>query len=249
MADIPDDTRSLIDHVCPKIRDLGWAHYFAPGTVARAEELGLDFLKLYVIGRGGVLGDVEASVVSSAFGYFKPSLIADQWNAARRVIEPRVAGREYGEAAARYGREKLTGIDGLEDYCAAASAVNDAADDVALSLYAGWKAEPLAEDPPARAMQLTALLREFRGSAHLLAVRASGVHPPQAHRVKRPGDLGMFGWEPVDLPEPTDEDRAGMRAAEALTDRLVAPAYGALDAAGAAALRNGIDAVERALVG
>ena len=248
-SDLSDPTRSLIDHVCPKIRDLGWAHYFAAETVARGEELGLDFLKFYVVGRGGVLGDVEASVVSSAFGYFKPSLIADQWNAACAVIAPRAAGREYGESAARYGRAKLSDVAGLETFCEAAGAVNDAADDNALALYAGWKAEPLADDPPARAMQLTAVLRELRGSAHLLAVRASGVLPRQAHAVARPRDLAMFGWQPEDVPEPTEADRTGLAAAEVLTDRLVAPAYAVLDGSGATALRDGIDAIEAALVG
>lgn len=100
---------------------------------------------------------------------------------------------------------------------------------------------------PGRAMQLTALLRELRGSAHLLAVRAVGLSPLQAHTIKRPGDLAMFGWTDADAPDVTDELIRLRADAEVLTDDLLAPAYRALDAAGQQALITGIDAIQVAL--
>ena len=240
----PDE---LMEHVCPKIRDLGWAYYFVPETMQRGVDLGLDGLRFYFIGRGGVLGDVEASVVRAAFGYFEPGLVAKMWDSSTAVIAPRDAGREYLQCAAEHGRRKLSGIDGLEAFVAAADAVNAAADETALTLYAAAKAEPLVEDLPGRAMQLTALLREFRGSAHLMALRVVGLDSPTAHAVNRPGDVAMFGWTADALPEVTAEHRAKRDEAERLTDDIVRGAYGSLDPSERAALVAGIDAIETAL--
>lgn len=240
-------TQDLMSHVCPKISDLGWSYYFTPETMARGRELGLDGLRFYFLGRGGVLGDVESGVVHSAFGYFERGFVDTMWTSGREVIAPRVAGREYVACAAGHGRLKLGDVGGLDAYNAAASVVNAAADDTGLSLYAGARCEPFVDDAPGRAMQLTALLRELRGSAHLLAVRAVGLSPLQAHTIKRPGDLAMFGWTDADAPDVTDELIRLRADAEVLTDDLLAPAYRALDAAGQQALITGIDAIQVAL--
>jgi hypothetical protein len=48
-------------------------------------------MQWYFVGRGGVLGDVEAPVVQSAFGYFAPAVVAKMWNGAREKIAPRDA--------------------------------------------------------------------------------------------------------------------------------------------------------------
>ena len=109
----------------------------------------------------------------------------------------------------------------------------------------GWAAEPLADDLPARAFQLIATLRELRGSAHLLAVVASGMTTPTAHRIRRPDDVKTFGWDPDDIPDPTEEDLGRLRQAEELTDRLLVPAYSVLDDAGAAALIHGLEGFEQ----
>ena len=237
----------LVADVCPRIRDLGWAFYFVPGTLERGRELGLDGLRFYFLGRGGVLGDVEAPVVASAFGYFKPALIEEMWTSARAIVPPREAGRAFVECAAAHGRARLSDLDGMAEFCAAADAVIAAADPVGLALYSGAAAQPMADDPPARAMQLVALLREYRGGVHLVAIRASGLDALTAHCVKRPQDLAMFGWSDDDAVEITDADREAWNAAEALTDQLVLPAYSALDEAGRQAFVAGLDRIEAAL--
>jgi hypothetical protein len=248
MTDPTASPEALVTHVCPKIRDLGWAFYFAPSTLEVGKDLGLDGFRFYYIGRGGVLGDVEPRVVSSAFGYFNPSLVADMWTSSCQVVAPRVAGRAFVEAAADYGRAQFTGLEGLEAFVDAADAVNGAADPVGLALYAAASAEALATDAPGRSMQLLAVLRELRGSAHLVALRACGLDDKRAQFIKRPGDAAMFGWtDPADHPQITDADRAKWDAAEALTDELVLPAYAVLDAAGRAALAAGVDAIEAVL--
>ena len=244
---MPITTEELIKEACPLIRDHGWAYYFAPTTAARAEKLGLDLLSFYVMGRGGVLGDVEWPVVQSVFAYFKPDLIRDAWTAGKAIIDPRTAGRAYVESCHEYGRLKLAGVDGLDAFCNAAAAVNDAVEVAGLTLYAAARSEPLAEDAPARAMQLVAVLREFRGSAHLVALTASGVSAKEAHYINRPEAMALFGWSEGEEPAVTDEHRRLVKEAEALTDRLVTPAYSVLDEDGRAAMLDGIRAVSAAL--
>ena len=243
------DPQELVAAVCPKIRDLGWAFYFTPETIAVGESLGLDVFKFYCLGRGGVMGDVDAEVVISAFGYFAPSLGVPLWNEARSICPPRDAARAYMSCSADLGRAKLSDIADLKEFCLAAGDVNDAADPIGLPLYAGIRAIPLADDSPGRAMQLMTVLREFRGSAHLLAVRAVGLTAKKAHFIKRPNDMAMFGWSEDDIPEVTESDRAKHDDAERLTDELVLPAYSVLDEAGRQALVAGVDAIEKALVG
>ena len=125
--------------------------------------------------------------------------------------------------------------------------MNDAADPVGLALYAGIAAEPLVDDEPGRAMQLVSVLREFRGSAHLIALRASGLDAKTAHHIHRPDDVAMFGWSEDDAPTISAEDRATWAIAEQLTDRIVLPAYSVLDEGGRQDLLRGLEAMESAL--
>ena len=160
------------------------------------------------------------------------------------------AGREYFEAAHDFGRERLTGVGELDGYVAAATKLLDAARDQVpgLSLFAAAAAEPIPDDAPAAAMHLTAVLREFRGSAHLLAVIAVGLDPQIAHLIRRPDMYTAFGWtEPG--PEVTDGDTAALKASDVLTDRLIAPAYSVLDDDDAGALLAGLGAIAPKLEG
>ncbi len=240
-------TDELLARACPIIRDIGWAHFFAPEAESAAADLGIDLFTLYALGRGGVLGDVEPVVIASAFGYFNPEVVEALWNGGRAHVAPREAARVYLDCAAEVGRRRLAHIEGLDAMVAAADAVNEAADPVGLALYSGYRGELLVDDVPGRAMQIVTVLREFRGSAHLIALRASGVDARTAHTIKRPDDLAMFGWPADVVPEISDEQRAAVEAAEALTDDLVRPAYAVLDDAGAAALLRGLDDMAVAL--
>jgi hypothetical protein len=241
--------QELVATVCPEISELGSNFYFTPETIAVGEGLGLDVFQFYVVGRGGVLGDVEPDVVASAFGYFNPSVLASMWNPAREICAPRKAGRLYLECSAELGRARFATMEGLGAFCAAAEAVNEAADPVGLALYAAVSAEPLVDDLAGRAMQLVTVLREFRGSAHLLAVRACGLDAKVAHAIRRPDDVSMFGWGEHDIPPITDDHRATLGAADELTDRLVLPAYSVLDDEGATALVEGMRTIRARLAG
>lgn len=219
----------LIKQVCPLINDTGWAYYFTPTTMARGTELGLKGPQFYFIGRGGLLGNCDSSVVAAAFGYFNPEVIKRAWDSSRQVVDPLVAGRAHLECSAVTGREKLSNVANLDSFIAAADKVNSAANPEALALYAAFKSEPLVSDVPGRAMQLVSVLREFRGSAHLVAVRAMGLTGKQAHFIKRPNDVAMFGWSAEDAPQIYDDARRRLDEAEKVTDRIVAPAFAVLN--------------------
>lgn len=221
-------TLELLGEAHPIIQKAGASFYFTPETTARAESLGIDVVRFYFLGRGGLLGDVDAPVVSSAFGYFAPGLVAHMWDTAREVVQPRDAARAHLECAYELGRERLAEVPDLERFCRTASAVVAAADADGLALFAGVLAHRVPEDLPARAMHLLVALREFRGSAHLLAVRAAGLSTKVAHYIKRPGDFRLFGWKDEEAPAVGDEEHRQMAAAEELTDSLVAPAFDVL---------------------
>jgi hypothetical protein len=226
---IASHTRNLIESACPDINTLGSAFYFIPETTAVGKEHGLDGFRFYVLGRGGVLGDVEAPVIESAFAWWSPDLIAKMWNSARAKMAPREAGRLYMKCAQDLGRAKFASVIGLPAFCASAEKIVQAANPAGLALFAGIAAEPLADDLPGRTMQLLAVLREFRGSAHILAVLAEGVTPMIAHAAKRPDMVKSFGWGEDEIAV-SESDRAALDAAESLTDELVAPAYSVLEA-------------------
>jgi len=240
------NARELMSAIAPKTGDIGASFYFTPATVARGKELGLDGFRFYFLGRGGVLGDVEAAVVHSAFGYFSPGLLDKMWTSAKERLDPREAAREYIACAHAHGRAGLSEVAGLEAYVDAATAVIDAADDSALTLFAGLRAEPVPTDAPAAAYHQAMVLRELRGSAHLVAVTAVGLPSLVAHVIKRPNDVATFGW-PEDAHIPTDDDRARLDRAEQITDEILEPAFAVLDDAQAAALVAGTDAMHAAL--
>lgn len=227
---------------------VGAAYYFHPDTLARGKELGLDGFRFYVLGRGGVLGDVEAGVVHSAFGYFNPAMIAKLWDSAKETMAPRDAAREYLACAHRFGRATLAEVAGLEAYVDAASTVVAAIDDSAMALFAGLRAEPVPADVAAAAYHHAVMLRELRGGAHLVAVTAVGLPTVVAHAIKRPDAVAMFGWE-TGAPEPTDADRAALAEAEVITDRILERAFSALSSAQATALVDGTRALHSAIIG
>lgn len=232
----------FLEEAAPLIGEIGAAFYFAPATLATGKELGLDGFRYYFLGRGGVLGDVEAPVVASAFGYFEPDLLAAMWDSGRERCQrqPRDVGRSFLEGCHEFGRSHYADVEDLPAFCDAAAAVDDAADNAGLALYAGASAEPRPDDLPARAAHLVTVLRELRGSAHLVAVRASGLSPKVAHCIKRPNDFGTFGWSEEDRPDITDAYRTALDRAEDITDQIVAPAFAVLDDKGRAALLSGL---------
>ncbi|MFC6010386.1 SCO6745 family protein [Nocardia lasii] len=186
----------------------------------------------YMRGRGGVLGEVDAEVVSAAFGFFEPKCVRAAWESVSMPAAEAATG--YAEVCRDFGRRKLAGFDRADRLAELLKRVVDAAPSAGLPLFAGWRAMPLPDDGPGAALQLTHVLRELRGGLHLLAVLATGLTPLQAILVAGspifdgPNHARHLGW-----PEPfeplTDDITARWNAAEKLTEELTAPCFEVLD--------------------
>jgi hypothetical protein len=231
----------IVQQTSPIINQVGNRFYFDPATMAVGKELGLDGFRFYFLGRGGVLGDVEPAVVVSAFGYFSPSVIEVMWSSGKEIMAPRDAARAYLGCADQYGITNLDGLDVLDDFNVAAEAIVESVDRSALPLFAGIAAEPLPDHPAARAYRNVCILRELRGSVHLLAIVATGVSPVVAHAIRRPDDVASFGWESA--PDISDDDRARLDIADELTDRLLVPSIEALTDSQRNAFAAAVDAI------
>lgn len=241
------NNQELLDAACPTINVFGAAYYFIPETLQAGKDINLGGMEFYVQGRAGQMGNCDPDAVASAFGYFKPSLLRSILEGARAKVEPRVAGTAHLEACAALGRTKLASLPNLEAFVAVLEKINDAADPDSLALYAAIRTETLASDVAGRAMQLIAILREFRGSAHLVALRAVGVKSSTAHFIKRPDMWKQFGYTEDEAPEVTDAILKKMDEAEKLTDAIVEPAFAVLTQDERKTLLDGLEATKAAL--
>jgi len=239
------EPREVMQATKKQIGDIGAAFYFHPDTLATGKELNLDGFRFYVLGRGGVLGDVEAEVVRSAFGYFAPGLVEKIWNSAKERVAPREAARAYIECNQALGRAKLADVEGLDAFVEAAGIIVGAVDPGALALFAGVKSEPVPDDAPAAAIHQAMVLRELRGSAHLVALAAVGLSTAKAHAIKRPDDVATFGY--AEPPVVTDDDRSKHVRAETVTDDVLESAYARLTEAQSDAFVAGVAAIHAAL--
>jgi hypothetical protein len=212
------------------ILKLGGEFGHDPKTMRRARQLGLTGWAFYVAGRGGALGDVRPDTVAAALGFIAPEAVRDGWEAARKVAPPLdIAAHNLAECC-RWGREHLNGFFGLERMVDLAERVVVSAEAAGMPLFAAWRSMPIPDDDPgARGAVLAHLLREHRGAAHLIAIRASNLSPLEAIIAGPEKEAGAtaFGWQP---PYPAYEPLIRRRAwAEALTDRIAGEAYHVLD--------------------
>lgn len=241
------NNKELLDAVCPTINVIGAAFYFIPETMAVGKELGLGGMEFYVQGRGGQLGNTDGLAVAAAFGYFSPALIKSVWDAACAKCDPRTAGTAHFTAAANLGRAKFSSLPQLNEFVAAMDKVNNAVNPEGLGLYSAIRTEPLADDAAGRAMQLLAVLREFRGAAHLIALRSLGIDGKVAHAAHRPDMWKQFGYPEDQMPTIDAKTTAKLEEAERLTDAIVEPAYAVLNDAERATLVAGVQAAKEAL--
>lgn len=188
---------------------------------------------------------MDPAVVHGAFGYFHPGLIAKMWTTASERIAPREAARLYHRCAHELGRSTLAEVDDLDGFVDAATQIIGAVEGASLPLFTAMRAEPVPTDDPAAAMPQAMVLRELRGSVHLLSLVAQGLDSAKAHAIKRPDDVTVFGYETT--PDVTDDDRATWQRAENMTDDLLVPAYASLTDAQAASVVAGTAAIAAAL--
>lgn len=218
--------KKTVQQVAPKF-------FFDPVTTARGGELGYDGLQFYIAGRGGVIGDVSDDIVVDAFHYFEPAAITGLWAAAAKIGPVGDAAAAYAESCHAWGRAHLADLPGVARLAELAGKIVEANDlGTSARLYSGWRALPVPDDAPARAMHHMQSLREHRSDLHAIALRAHRIPSLEAQIGERKdeGMIKFFGWsEP--FPVLDDALRARRADAEALTDELVAAAYTVLDEA------------------
>jgi hypothetical protein len=221
-----DQSLATVQAVSGTINDLGARFYFTAETLQRGKDLGMkNGYCWYVIGRGGVLGDVDAEVVGSAFAYFEPKLMRKLWGQGLAAMGARDASREYAECCRAWGRSVFTGVKEAGVFAELAAKVISHTPSAGMALFAGWKAEPLgeADDTAGRAAMAFNVLRELRGCANLVAVVAVGMTPAEAHfTVRGLDDFKLFGYTEDQAPKAR---KALATKAERITDQIEARAY------------------------
>ena len=194
--------------------------------------LGLGRRAFYFGARAGVLGPVDADVVTAVCGFFAPGLVRPAWEAALAAAAPAALVSEDVRLCITWARRHLAGLPGIERLADLAGRVVDAADATSRGLFAAWRAWPdPAGDPAARTGLALLRLREHRGGGHLLAVSAEGLTPLAAILAgPGPAKAAANGWAPP-YPAVTGEDTQRLIAAEGRTDALAGMAYACLDSA------------------
>lgn len=172
-----------------------------PDTFAAGMAVGYaNPLAAYVAGRGGVLGEATGVTLASVFTVFEPNFVAALWSEGIAVRGATGAAEQYWSQAADFGRKCLAGAEGLDRLAALGERVIAATPGAGLPLYAGWRTMPLAEDAPARAIQVMFVLRELRAAVHFNVLTNSGITPVEAHLLGKGPDQGiayarMFGFQ------------------------------------------------------
>jgi len=203
------------------------SHFMLDGdTYKRGAELGFEGLDFYVTGRGGVLGDVDADVVSAAFAFFEPGSVRTLWEQGRAVMPAAQAATEFAACCHRWAETHVPDDLDASRLADLAGRVVATARPACAPVFAGWRALPVPEAPKARAVHHMNVLRELRLGLHSAAVLAAGLSPLQALSVRSPAMAPLFGW-------PELADVTGLQAvwddAEANTNRAIAHAYEGLD--------------------
>lgn len=219
------DSLQTVIATAPAISAVG-SHFMLDGnTYKKGAELGFQGLDFYVCGRGGVLGDVDADVVSAAFTFFEPSNVRTLWDQGRAVMTPAEAAAAFASCCAAWAEAHVPdAIDSsrLADLAGAAVA---GARPACAPVFGGWRALPVPSAPKAAAVHQMNVLRELRNGLHGAAVIAAGLTPLQALSLRSPQMVALFGW-------PTPADTEGLQddwdGAEARTNVAMAHAFDGL---------------------
>jgi hypothetical protein len=214
-----------------RINQRGADLFFDEVAIKHGAERGVDnFLVLYGAGRAGVMGDVTAEQVVSAFGFFEPGLVHKMWSSMAPEVRPSAVAEIFADALAAAARERWDEA-AAADVAVLGRKVADSVVALGMPLFAGWRSMAVPGDPVGAATLTVMTLRELRGDIHIQSVAASGVSPLEADYFTR-GEQGvqLHGWK---TPYPDVAHHAdAMAAAQAATSARMARIYaGALDAA------------------
>jgi hypothetical protein len=203
------------------------SHFMLDGaTYKRGAELGFSGLDFYITGRGGVLGDVDADVVSAAFSFFEPGHVRTQWEAGRVVLPAALAADAFASCGEAWAEAHVPDDLDAERLAELAGRVVAGARPACAPVFAAWRARAVPTTPKAAALHQMNALRELRNGLHGAAVVSSGLTPLEAVSLRSPHMVALFGWAE---PAPTDGLQPLWDTAEASTTAAIAHAYEALD--------------------
>jgi helix-turn-helix protein len=224
------NTKELSNLTADPIQVLGMSFYFDPLTKEKGREHGINVVEFYGLGRAGVLGDVDTSVVVEAFTFFDPSSIDYFWTSAKEKADPVVVAAAHVEAAYAFADRTFGAIDPtvLANFAAAARKAAEAEPRGVCPLLDGYLQYPTPSDPVHAAYLGTILLRELRGGVHIHAVSNAGLDPVEACYLQDPLVFTLHGYKEDATPEVTKELEAKKRRAEELTGEAVASCFDVL---------------------
>lgn len=250
MTDVRSHALAAASRIATPVGASGGAFMLDPEVLGPGKDVGYPGgFSFYAAGRGGVLGDVDAGVVVSAFGFFAETLVRPLWESGIAVEGARAAADRYTAGAASWGRRRLTDFRGAERLVELTEKIVDGADTTGLTLFAGWRAQRRPDDAAGRCYVLLHVLRELRGSAHVASVAAAGLTPLQAILLNpsaRGADQAkFFGWGP-EFPDVSQQESL-FRRAEDDTNRISARTIATLSDAEIDELVEQVDAAATAL--
>ena len=212
------------------IQVLGMSFYFDPPTKERARELGLNVFEFYGLGRAGVLGHVDNSVVDRAFTFFHPDTITALWDSPLAKADPISTAAHYVEAAYAFADRTFGELDET-DLANFATVAFKVIANVPLGrhlLVDGYRQYGVPENAVHAAYLGTILLRELRGGAHIDAVHQVGLAPHEAAYLESDDLFKLHGYAEADVPVVTPELEAKKFEAEAVTARTMAEYFSVL---------------------
>jgi hypothetical protein len=151
--------------------------YFSPEIKGACADTGLDFHGWYVGARGAPLGPCDASVVAAAFFNFSPAVVTPGWDAAKAVGLDVVDSRRYqmlDETLRPILGDRIGDpvIDELADrYAEKAAALPMGG----RPLAAAWARSAPPVESHVRLWHSIAIIREWRGDAHIAALVIAGL--------------------------------------------------------------------------
>jgi hypothetical protein len=243
------DTVELSDVTAEPTQVVGMSFYFDPLTVQRGDEMGLHRFQFYGLGRGGVLGDVDRSVVDDVFTFFHPRVYDFVWDLARDKAEPVPTAQACLEAAYAFADRTFGALDPelLSGYARAAQKVVASVEKGHHKLVDGYRQFAVPESPAHAAYLGAILMRELRGCVHIDAVHEVELTPSQACYLQGLEVFKGHGYGDEDVPMVTPELEAKKANAEVLTSSMMADCFSVLDDDERTQLRDGALAMFDAL--
>ena len=139
-ANEQDAALAVVQSTSVPIHDIGTAAYLSPDIAGWAAEWGWSNpFAFYFAGRGGMLGDVGADVVTSAFGWFAPSAVHAMYSEGIGVAGATGAAARMAEAHGKWGEKHYGEVEGLEEIVAVTEELVDGLEGSALPLFVGWR--------------------------------------------------------------------------------------------------------------